>query len=166
MVMQNVNYNAPQTVKSPFDLKGLDRFSFSSQLNVNYTFDTFIEGDCNRLARSAGYAVANKPGVTSFNPLMIYGGVGLGKTHLVQAIGNRIKQNSPDKFVLYVSSEKFTNQFLDAIKNNNTQEFANFYLQVDVLVIDDVQFLSGKEKLRRYFSISLTTCTNQVSKSL
>ncbi|MCR6639368.1 MAG: chromosomal replication initiator protein DnaA [Sporocytophaga sp.] len=148
---KNVNYNAPQTVKSPFDLKGLDRFSFSSQLNVNYTFDTFIEGDCNRLARSAGYAVANKPGVTSFNPLMIYGGVGLGKTHLVQAIGNRIKQNSPDKFVLYVSSEKFTNQFLDAIKNNNTQEFANFYLQVDVLVIDDVQFLSGKEKTQEIF---------------
>ncbi|WP_045467576.1 chromosomal replication initiator protein DnaA [Sporocytophaga myxococcoides] len=148
---KNVNYNAPQTVKSPFDLKGLDKFSFSSQLNVNYTFDTFIEGDCNRLARSAGYAVANKPGVTSFNPLMIYGGVGLGKTHLVQAIGNRIKQNSPDKFVLYVSSEKFTNQFLDAIKNNNTQEFANFYLQVDVLVIDDVQFLSGKEKTQEIF---------------
>ncbi len=146
-----VNYNAPQTVKSPFDLKGLDKFSFSSQLNVNYTFDTFIEGDCNRLARSAGYAVANKPGVTSFNPLMIYGGVGLGKTHLVQAIGNRIKLNSPDKFVLYVSSEKFTNQFLDAIKNNNTQEFANFYLQVDVLVIDDVQFLSGKEKTQEIF---------------
>ncbi len=148
---KNVNYNAPQTVKSPFELKGLDKFSFSSQLNVNYTFDTFIEGDCNRLARSAGYAVANKPGVTSFNPLMIYGGVGLGKTHLVQAIGNRIKQNSPDKFVLYVSSEKFTNQFLDAIKNNNTQEFANFYLQVDVLVIDDVQFLSGKEKTQEIF---------------
>jgi chromosomal replication initiator protein len=148
---KNVNYNAPHAVKSPFDLKGLDKFSFSSQLNANYTFDTFIEGDCNRLARSAGYAVANKPGVTSFNPLMIYGGVGLGKTHLVQAIGNRIKQNSPDKFVLYVSSEKFTNQFLDAIKNNNTQEFANFYLQVDVLVIDDVQFLSGKEKTQEIF---------------
>ncbi|HEY8400847.1 MAG TPA: chromosomal replication initiator protein DnaA [Cytophagaceae bacterium] len=138
-------------IKNPFEIKEADKFLASSQLNPNYTFDSFIEGDCNRLARSAGFAVANKPGITSFNPLMIYGGVGLGKTHLVQAIGNHIKQNNQEKFVLYVSSEKFTNQFIEALKNNNVQEFANFYLQVDVLILDDVQFLSGKEKTQEIF---------------
>jgi chromosomal replication initiator protein len=96
-------------------------------------------------------AVAQKPGITSFNPLMLYGGVGLGKTHLVQAIGNEIKQGPQQKFILYVSSEKFTNQFMDAVKSNKIQEFQNFYLQVDVLIIDDVQFLAGKEKTQEMF---------------
>lgn len=137
--------------KSPFELRDLDSPQLASYLNPQYTFDNFIEGDCNRLARSAGYAVANKPGVTSFNPLMLYGGVGLGKTHLVQAIGNHIKNTASNKFVLYVSSEKFTNQFIDALKNNNMQNFTNFYLQVDVLVIDDVQFLAGKERTQEFF---------------
>lgn len=137
--------------KSPFDLRDLDKIVLESQLNPLYTFDSFIEGDCNRLGRSAGLAVANKPGVTSFNPLMIYGGVGLGKTHLVHAIGNKIKETNKNKFVLYVSSEKFVNQFIEALKNNNIQEFSNFYLQVDVLIIDDVQFLSGKEKTQEIF---------------
>ena len=136
---------------SPFQLKSVDTLYQESQLNPNNTFDTYIEGDCNRLARSAGYAVANKPGVTSFNPLMLYGGVGLGKTHLVQAIGNEIKNNLSGRFVLYVSSEKFTNQFIDALKNNKIQEFQNFYMQVDVLIIDDVQFLAGKERTQEIF---------------
>lgn len=137
--------------KSPFEYDSLDNTHLVSYLNPLYTFENFIEGDCNRLARSAGYAVANKPGVTSFNPLMLYGGVGLGKTHLVQAIGNHIKNTAGNKFVLYVSSEKFTNQFIDALKNNNMQNFTNFYLQVDVLVIDDVQFLAGKERTQEIF---------------
>ena len=110
-----------------------------------------MEGDCNRLARSAGYAVAQKPGITSFNPLMIYGGVGLGKTHLVQAIGNEVKRKLRDKFVLYVYAEKFTNQFIEALKNNRVQEFSNYYLQVDALILDDVQFLAGKEKTQEIF---------------
>ena len=101
----NVN---PDILKSPFQLKDLDSLSLDSYLNPSYTFDNYVEGDCNRLARNAGYAVATRPGVTAFNPLMIYGGVGLGKTHLVQAIGNTIKNTSQDKFVLYVTSEKFT----------------------------------------------------------
>ncbi|MDH5474687.1 MAG: chromosomal replication initiator protein DnaA [Cyclobacteriaceae bacterium] len=143
--------NAGSNYNSPFDLKSVDSVFQSSQLNNNYTFHSYIEGDCNRLARSAGQAVAQKPGITSFNPLMLYGGVGLGKTHLVQAIGNEIKDNLPEKFVLYVSSEKFTNQFMDAVKNNKIQEFQNFYLQVDILIIDDVQFLSGKEKTQEIF---------------
>ncbi|MEM7109963.1 MAG: chromosomal replication initiator protein DnaA, partial [Bacteroidota bacterium] len=136
---------------SPFHLKTVDSLYQQSQLNRNYTFDTYIEGDCNRLARSAGYAVAQKPGVTSFNPLMLYGGVGLGKTHLVQAIGNEIKRKVHNSFVLYVSSEKFTNQFIDALKNNKIQEFQNFYMQVDILIIDDVQFLAGKERTQEIF---------------
>ncbi len=137
--------------KSPFELHELQGNQYASYLNTHYTFDNFIEGDCNRLARSAGYAVANKPGVTSFNPLMLYGGVGLGKTHLVQAIGNYIKDNNPGKFVLYVSCEKFTNQFIEAVRNNNMQGFTNFYLQVDVLVLDDVQFCQVRKKTQESF---------------
>ncbi len=138
-------------VTNPFQMPSLDENTRYSNLNPNYSFENYIEGDCNRLARSAGIAVAEKPGITSFNPLMIYGGVGLGKTHLVQAIGNTIGAQSEKNFVLYVSSEKFTTQFTDAIKNNNIQSFTNFYLQVDTLIIDDVQFFSGKEKTQEMF---------------
>lgn len=145
------NYTSGYTYKSPFDLRSIDQIRHDSQLNPNYTFESYIEGDCNRLARSAGFAVAKKPGITSFNPLMLYGGVGLGKTHLVQAIGNEVKKNIPEKFVLYVTSENFTNQFIEALKNNNVQDFSNFYLHVDNLIIDDVQFLAGKEKTQEIF---------------
>ncbi len=136
---------------NPFEHKPLNPGDIDPQLNPIYSFDNFIEGDCNRLARSAGLAVAQRPGVTSFNPLMLYGGVGLGKTHLAQAIGNEIKRNMPDKFVLYVSSEKFANQFYEAIQNNSIQQFSNFYLQVHVLILDDVQFFEGKEKTQETF---------------
>ncbi|MFC5269541.1 chromosomal replication initiator protein DnaA [Adhaeribacter terreus] len=148
-----VNSYQPEhhVLRNPFDSKTIDRNYLNSQLNPNYVFDNYIEGDCNRLARSAGFAVANKPGTTSFNPLMVYGGVGLGKTHLVQAIGNHIKSHAPEKFVLYVSSEKFVNQFVESVKTNSMQDFANFYLLVDILIIDDVQFLSGKEKTQEMF---------------
>jgi chromosomal replication initiator protein len=137
--------------RSPFARRSLGGEEQASHLNPHYSFDSFIEGDCNRLARSAGLAVAERPGATSFNPLMVYGGVGLGKTHLVQAIGNEIKHGVHKKFVLYVTSENFTNQFIEALKANNVQSFSNFYLQVDVLIIDDVQFLSGKEKTQEIF---------------
>ncbi|SNC74946.1 chromosomal replication initiator protein DnaA [Hymenobacter gelipurpurascens] len=146
---------APQqqaTLRNPFEAsKAIDRNYLHSQLNHSYTFENYIEGDCNRLSRSAGLAVANKPGTTSFNPLMIYGGVGLGKTHLVQAIGNHIKATNVDKFVLYVSAEKFTNQFIESLRSNAVQDFANFYLLVDILILDDVQFLSGKDKTQEMF---------------
>lgn len=147
----NKHFNQQDDYVSPFQLKSVDLLYQDSQLSPKNLFETFVEGDCNRLARSAGFAVSKKPGVTSFNPLMVYGGVGLGKTHLVQAIGNEIKREIQEKFVLYVSSEKFTNQFIDALKNNKVQEFSNFYLQVDVLIIDDVQFLAGKEKTQEIF---------------
>jgi chromosomal replication initiator protein len=138
-------------IKNPFIVPGLKKINVDSQLNPNYSFENFIEGDCNRLARSAGYAVANKPGGTSFNPLLIYGGVGLGKTHLTHAIGIEIKNKFPQKTVLYVSSEKFTHQFVDSIRNNNQNDFIHFYQMMDVLIIDDVQFFAGKEKTQDAF---------------
>lgn len=146
----NYNQNPNQQNGRVDTLTSEPRF-FDSKLNQNYVFDNYIEGDCNRLARSAGYAVARKPGITSFNPLMVYGGVGLGKTHLVHAIGNDIKQNLADKLVLYISSENFANQFIEAVQNNKMQEFTHQFLQVDVLIIDDVQFFAGKEKTQEVF---------------
>ncbi len=139
-------------IKNPFDVREMASANINSFLNTSYSFDNFVEGDCNRLARAASFAVAQKPSTTSFNPLMIYGGVGLGKTHLVQAIGNYIEKNSEKrKFVLYVSSEKFTSQFINSIRENSLQDFMAFYMQVDVLILDDVQFLSGKEKTQETF---------------
>jgi len=136
---------------SPFAYKKAGPQPANSRLNANYTFENFVEGDCNRLARSAGLAVSKKPGITSFNPLMLYGGVGVGKTHLVQAIGNDIQSKMPEKVVLYVDQNDFTNQFLNALQNHQIQDFQNFYLQVDVLILDDVQFLSGREKTQEMF---------------
>lgn len=139
------------SIKNPFILPGLKKLNVESQLNPNYSFDNLIEGDCNRLARSAGYAVSNKPGGTAFNPLLIYGGVGLGKTHLANAIGLEIKKNFPNKTVLYVQSEKFCHQFVDAVKNNSYNDFIHFYQMIDVLIIDDVQFFAGKERTQDIF---------------
>ncbi len=138
-------------VKNPFIIPGLRKVHVESQLNPNYTFDNFVEGDCNRLARSAGYAVANKPGGTSFNPLLIYGGNGLGKTHLAHAIGIEIKDKYPEKTVLYVSAEKFTQQFIDSIRNNTKNDFVHFYQMIDVLIMDDVHSFAGKEKTQDVF---------------
>lgn len=139
------------SIKNPFIIPGLKKINIDSQLNASLNFDSFVEGDCNRLARSAGYAVAQKPGGTAFNPLVLYGGVGLGKTHLAQAIGNEVKQNFPNKTVLYVSSEKFTNQFFDAVKSNSVNDFVHFYQLIDVLIVDDIQFFSNKEKTQDIF---------------
>ena len=138
-------------IRNPFIIPGLKRVNVDSQLNPNYSFDNLVEGECNRLARSAGYAVSNKPGGTAFNPLLIYGGVGMGKTHLSHAIGIEIKEKYPEKTVLYVSSEKFTHQFIDSIRNNTHNDFIHFYQMMDVLIIDDVQFFAGKEKTQDAF---------------
>ncbi len=140
-----------KTIRNPFVIPGLKKVNVESQLNPNYSFETFIEGDCNRLARSAGYAVASKPGGTSFNPLLLYGGVGMGKTHLAHAIGIEIKHQHPGKTILYVSSEKFTHQFIDAVKNNAQNDFIHFYQMIDVLILDDIQFFAGKEKTQDVF---------------
>ena len=150
-VSMPLNIGGNNTIKNPFVIPGLKKMVVDSQLNPNYSFDTFIEGDANRLARSAGFAVSNKPGGTAFNPLLIYGGVGLGKTHLAHAIGIEIKKNHPSKTVLYVSSEKFTQQFIESVRNNSQNDFIHFYQMIDVLIIDDVQFFSGKERTQDVF---------------
>jgi len=145
-----LNNKNPQ-LKNPFIIPGIRNVKIESQLNPNYSFENFLEGDSNRLARNAGLAVANKPGGTSFNPLLIFGGVGLGKTHLAHAIGVDIKDKYPEKTVLYISAEKFTQQYIDSVKKNNRTDFIHFYQIIDVLIIDDVQFLSGKSGTQDVF---------------
>lgn len=143
--------NKNPELKNPFVIPGIRNVKIESQLNSNYSFENFLEGDSNRLARNAGLAVANKPGGTSFNPLLIFGGVGLGKTHLAHAIGVDIKDKYPEKTVLYISAEKFTQQYIDSVKKNNRNDFIHFYQIMDVLIIDDVQFLSGKSGTQDVF---------------
>ena len=119
-------------------------------LNPKYTFDTFVVGNNNRFAHAAALAVGNEPG-KSYNPLFLYGGVGLGKTHLMQAIGNRIIEENRKANVLYVTSEKFTNQLVNSIKDNKTEMFRNKYRNIDVLLIDDIQFIAGKDRVQEEF---------------
>ncbi|HMB61530.1 MAG TPA: chromosomal replication initiator protein DnaA [Eudoraea sp.] len=138
-------------LKNPFVIPGIRNIKIESQLNPNYNFDNFLEGDSNRLARSAGMAVANKPGGTSFNPLLVFGGVGLGKTHLAHAIGVEIKDKYPERTVLYIAAEKFTQQYIESVKKNTRNDFIHFYQLIDVLIIDDVQFLSGKSGTQDVF---------------
>jgi chromosomal replication initiator protein len=138
-------------VKNPFVIPGLKKMQIDPQLNHTYTFDAYVEGECNRVARRAGKTVAEKPGSSSFNPLVLYGGTGMGKTHLVQAIGNEVKRLHPNKVVLYVSSEKFINQFQDHSRNNAINDFIHFYQLIDVLIIDDVQYFAKAEKSQDAF---------------
>jgi chromosomal replication initiator protein len=138
-------------IRNPFIIPGIQKLQIDPQLKPDNTFDNFIEGDCNRLARSAGFAVAQNPGGTAFNPLMIYGNSGLGKTHLAQAIGIEVKERFPDKTVLYVNANKFQTQFTEATRNNNRNDFLHFYQMIDVLILDDVQEFAGKEKTQETF---------------
>ncbi len=124
--------------------------SNKSTLNPKYTFETFVVGNNNRFAHAAALAVGNEPS-KSYNPLFLYGGVGLGKTHLMHAIGNRIIENNKNANVLYVTSEKFTNQLINAIKDNKNEVFRNKYRNIDVLLIDDIQFIAGKERVQEEF---------------
>jgi chromosomal replication initiator protein len=160
---QPVTIELPQQTTSPFTYEQtplkVDRIEeqrhesyernvsrFESHLNTKYIFDTLIRGDCNSLAFAAAKAVSQNPGQNAFNPLVIYGGVGLGKTHMMQAVGNSVRENRLTDRVLYVSSEKFAIDFVNAIQNGKIQEFSSFYRSIDVLIIDDIQFFSGKEK--------------------
>ncbi len=122
----------------------------AERLNPRYTFDSFVVGESNKMAGAAAEAVTKAPGIT-YNPLFIYGGVGLGKTHLLQAIGNAILHNYPKKRVVYVTSERFTNELVDAIMKKSTREFKEKYRRVDCLLIDDIQFLEGKEATQEEF---------------
>ncbi|MCK4288628.1 MAG: ATP-binding protein, partial [Bacteroidales bacterium] len=147
----DLNRGKSKDIPNPFIIPGLKKIKVQSQLVESYSFDNFVEGDCNRLARSAGYAVAESPGKTSFNPLFIYSNVGLGKTHLAHAIGIQVKYNFPNKTVLYVSTEQFIVQYIDSVRNNNQNDFVHFYQMIDVLIMDDIQFISGKEKTQDIF---------------
>jgi chromosomal replication initiator protein len=144
------NENAKQL--NPFIIPGLQKMEINPQLNPDKTFNNFIESDCNRLARSAGLAIAENPGKTAFNPIFIFGGSGLGKTHLVQAIGLEIKRRFPEKIVLYVTACLFQNQYIDAqIFKNKLVDFLNFYQMLDVLIIDDIQEFAGRDGTQNTF---------------
>ena len=135
---------------NPFD-NAIAPQDLDSQLNPKYTFENYLEGKSNKLARTAGMAIANNPGKTAFNPLFIHGGSGVGKTHLCHAIGIKIKEKYPQKRVLYVSAHLFQVQYADATKNNTRNDFINFYQSIDTLIIDDIQELIGKEKTQNAF---------------
>ncbi|NWF89127.1 MAG: chromosomal replication initiator protein DnaA [Ignavibacteriaceae bacterium] len=144
----NLNKTEARIEKS---VSKIPKQEINSFLNPRYTFDNFIKGENNQLARAAATAISENPGGTSFNPLFLYGGVGLGKTHLMQAIGNKILENYSDKKIIYLPSDIFTVQFVEAIKSDKVNEFSNFYRNMDVLIIDDIQFLIGKEKTQDLF---------------
>jgi chromosomal replication initiator protein len=136
---------------NPFVIPGVTRPRIPSNLDTRYTFANFIEGDCNSLARNAAKAVADNPANTAFNPLVIHGNVGLGKTHLLQAIGNHITEKFPNKAVLYVSTDTFTNQLVSSIGSNTTNDLVNWYQNVDVLLVDDIQQLVKRKKTQDVF---------------
>ncbi len=125
--------------------------NFNTNLSPRYQFDNYVKGEANELARAAAIAISDNPGETSFNPLFIYGGVGLGKTHLIQAIGNNILKKFPGKKVIYLSADIFTTQFVESIQTNKVAEFSKFYNELDVLIIDDIQFLTGRERTQDLF---------------
>ncbi|RPI04040.1 MAG: chromosomal replication initiator protein DnaA [Ignavibacteriae bacterium] len=133
----------------PFRTENLQ--SIRNNLNPRYLFDNFIKGDCNQLARAAAMAVANNPGGTSFNPLVFYGGTGLGKTHLMHALGNHAAANGKAKRIAYISSEKFTVDFIESVQGDKVTEFSSYYRSMDLLIVDDIQFFAGKEKTQDNF---------------
>jgi len=147
----DLNPKRTRDIPNPFIIPGLKKIKVESQLVASLSFDNFIEGDCNRLARSAGWAIAENPGKTAFNPLLIYSNVGLGKTHLGHAIGLQVKNNFPEKTVLYVKTNEFVNQYIESVRNNNQNDFIHFYQMIDVLIMDDIQFIAGKEKTQDVF---------------
>lgn len=143
--------NFIELIRNPFVLPGLRNVRIPSNLNPVYTFDSFVEGECNRLAYSACKAVAQNPGKSSFNPLVIYGGVGLGKTHLAHAAGNAIVARFPDLNVLYVTGELFISQFIECVKRSAVNEFMQLYYSIDVLIVDDLHQLVGKDSTQEVF---------------
>lgn len=138
-------------IKNPFIIPNLQKITIDPQLNINLNFNNFVEGEFNRLARAAGKQISKSPGSTSFNPLFIYSNVGLGKTHLANAIGLKIKELNKKKHVLFVSSERFQQQFTQSVRNNTRNDFIHFYQMIDVLILDDIHFLSGKPSTQEIF---------------
>ncbi|MDI6767458.1 MAG: chromosomal replication initiator protein DnaA [Bacteroidota bacterium] len=150
---RNANTGQPKSELTPRNTQR----TISHFLNPRYTFENYIKGESNQFAQAAALAVANSPGGTSFNPLVIYGGVGLGKTHLVHAIGNRVIQSGKSKKILYVSSEKFTVDFVESIQKDSVSDFSNHYRSLDILIVDDIQFFAGKEKTQDVFFHTFNT---------
>ncbi|MFI3332564.1 MAG: chromosomal replication initiator protein DnaA [Rikenellaceae bacterium] len=150
-IKQYNNQSSTADIKNPFVIPGIKKINIDPNLNSIYTFENFIEGDCNRLSRSASMAVSINPGNTPFNPLYIYGNSGLGKTHIVQAIGHEVRSRHPELTVLYVSMNKFQAQFQTAYKNGEIPDFIHFYQTIDVLIIDDIQELTGKTGTQNAF---------------
>jgi chromosomal replication initiator protein len=168
--LKNVMVSMPlvadeNVIRNPFVIPGLKKLNVDPRLNPAYSFSNYVEGECNRLARSAGFAVAKDPGGTAFNPLLIYGDSGLGKTHLAQAIGIEVKDRFPEKTVLYVNANKFQTQFTDSVRNNTKNDFLHFYQMIDVLIIDDVHEFAGKEKTQDIF-FHIFNHLHQTSKQL
>ncbi len=150
--------SATQSVQLPsMKKKETSRHQSSTNLNHRFTFDNFVEGECNKFAKAAAITVGESPGRTTFNPLLIYGGVGLGKTHLIQAIGNLSEAKNSAGRVLYVDSERFTIDFIDSIRKNKTTEFSGIYRNVDLLVVDDIQFFGNKERTQEEFFHTFNT---------
>ena len=144
-------YSDSEVKKHLTPLEAVETNQFETNLNVHYTFDSFVVGDGSRFAHAAAVAVSEAPGNTNYNPLLIYGGTGLGKTHLVQAIGNAVRKMRPNLRVYYTSSESFTSHFISSIQQNKAIEFSKFYRSCDILLIDDIQFFNNKGKTQEEF---------------
>lgn len=152
----DINYITADKIGQETEMSSTNTTQIKSNLNPKYTFSTFVIGDNNKFAQAAALAVSEAPGL-SYNPLFIHGGVGLGKTHLLHAVGNEILRRNPRKKVIYVSSEKFTNEFINGIKDNSNEKFRQKYRNVDVLMIDDIQFIAGKEGIQEEFFHTFNT---------
>ena len=137
----------------PFVFPGIKRVTINSRLNPTYCFGNLVEGDCNKMGVSAGESIAKAPGKTPFNPLFLFGGPGLGKTHIAQAIGIDIKKNFPEQVVLYVTGNEFKTQYMDAVKGNRIVDFIAFYQRIDVLIVDDIQDLATPGAQNSFFNV-------------
>ncbi len=151
---QRLDTNIAQTVPGTSPLGGSR--NFRQDLNERYTLDSFVVGDGNELAFAACQSITQKPG-TKYNPLHLYGGVGIGKTHLMQAVGNALQARNPHAKVLYIATEQFVQEFVQALRNRTTATFANYYRSADVLIVDDVQFIAGKDKMQEEFFHTFNT---------